>query len=232
MNARQMQYSFIQELTNHEVEWSGTSDDVFYWINKAQEVFIDKYYGRNNFTRKGFEDIQKRTDEFRSIIKHPNPSTIIVTVDPNDNKRKFITLPERYRILLSIYFNINKPDCPVVETYPTKVEIDDLTKVKSDPFNKPKDYDCIYYIEEDRIVVETTSRTTISNVNIIYLINPKKITINDIDDKQFEEEEYTNVCELPVSTHDKIVELAVMLYMSSKGDERINLKSNELNINE
>lgn len=68
------------------------SEEIDYFLNKAQERFIKQRYGINNNKRQGFEQTQKRTDDIREVIMSNSSSTF--TTD-SDSKpfAKYYTLP-------------------------------------------------------------------------------------------------------------------------------------------
>lgn len=74
------------------------SEEIDYFLNKAQERFIKQRYGINNLKGQGFEQTQKRTDDIREVIMYNNSSSLgkyLNGSNTDDNKpyAKYYTLP-------------------------------------------------------------------------------------------------------------------------------------------
>ena len=74
------------------------SEEIDYFLNKAQERFIKQRYGINNLKGQGFEQTQKRTDDIREVIMYDNSTSLGLQLNgsnTDDNKpyAKYYTLP-------------------------------------------------------------------------------------------------------------------------------------------
>lgn len=228
MKATQIQYSFIEEVAKIRGKANIPSDTIFYWFNKGQQAFLETRYGKNNIYNKGFEEIQKRIDDIRSLLLTTTLDTTVI-----NNTKVTSTLPEDYNHFIKMSVTIQKSNCPDSIIYPTFVEHDDIAKVSSDPFNKPDGMNVNFNFEGDTLVFYKIPSVTLYKPNLTYIKNPKFVTINNTEnEKQFEENEYVNEPEFPESTHREILDIAVRMFLGAEGDGRYNMKLNETKLQE
>lgn len=85
-----------------------------------------------------------------------------------------------------------------------------------DPFNITYFREPIYTIEENFISIHTDSSFVVPRVNITYIRKPKQISI------------ITGVgCELPIQTHDEIIEMTVKSILEGIESQRYQSQSME-----
>lgn len=234
MQALEVLYNFNIELNEIYSIQSLESDEAFYYINKAQDRFVTKSYtGFNTLNKQGFEESQKRVDDLKNLVK-PFQST---TNNP------FITLPNDYRHLLRIFVYhtgncVNsvidiENDALIVgnntyyPVFPVFCEQDDINYMLSDPFSKPTDREPLCVFQNGGIYVYLPNNVTITGYRIVYLSNPRLLTVNDPGLAQFTGKLYTNTTDLPDYCYVEILEDAISMYFKSINDPRYQGYSNE-----
>lgn len=234
ITARQLQWQFLEELRqNMEPTQLPNTDTIMYWLDKATEQTVENVYTQLNVRQLGNEQDQKTIDDLRSILE----TYIYPLVEINNTTSpKTVDLPDDYLHLYRILLKISINNCPVKTVSPTRVQLDDLNKILDDPFNSPYyTKGVLYYIEDNQIKFYTPQRTEIRSVEIQYLQRPRKLTLHEVpidplvpfEDKQFQENEYTNTSELTPSLTRRALDLAVRLYMASTSDPRYQAEVNE-----
>lgn len=214
MDATEMQNSFLTEIKakDHTVI---NSDDIFYYLNKAQEQWIKEKFAQ------GFELTQGLIDDLRVFFKKD------VDLDAKyggslaqfgNFKVDYITLPDDYLHLVSqrsqINYSFDGIDYTLVDgsrkaegQYKTDIyfnkwiQSDDTYQLLSDPFNTTKHNKPISDINDQRINIYTNDKFIVDKGIINYIREPK-----DIDP------EVDQSSELPEIYHREIVQQAVALY--------------------
>lgn len=122
--------------------------------------------------------------------------------------------------------NVDRTDKPtsgfVIDNVLTDVE--NLKDFINNDFNKPYLPSPIVGVLEDGIVVVHDSETTINNIDLYYLRQPKKMTSYTITDVYAN---YTNTCELPEEYHEAIVQDAVKTAIFIKEPAKYEITINE-----
>lgn len=214
MTPTEMQNSFLTEIKTKDHTVIG-SDDIFYYLNKAQENWIKEKFAQ------GFELTQSLTDDLKTFFKKD------VSIDASyggslaqfgDYEVDYIDLPSDYLHLISQRSRVNYSFNGISYTlsggsrvadgkfktdiYFNKwVQSDDIYQLLSDPFNTTKHTKPLSDINDQRINIYTNDRFIIDEGIINYIREPKEI-----------DPETGQSSELPNIYHKEIVQQAVALY--------------------
>lgn len=197
MTAEQMVYEFYRltgmiELTNRM-----KSDDVYYFLNQAQEQFIEERWNKNTTEPNDFQDIQKEIDDLRALSKSATPTMVPLDDYVHGD------LPEDYRHAISVSAYVRKNvSCPIINSQARIVRQPDLYAVLTDPFSKSILESPVSTIVGSKLRIYV-SGFTVSGVILDYLKQPA--TIGSLDNGN------RTGCELSPHTHPEIVRLAVQL---------------------
>lgn len=229
MTSEKMQYYFGTVLDQYDFDLSIDSDDIFYFLNWAQQLYIENRFDPDNPTREGFEQNQKIIDELKPLVKK-NEELSASFVSANGaitGSMAFrATFPQDLMYLISyrceVEYPANKDDVlsngTITSGQTTRkilsnsrfVQLDDNYKLLKDPFNKPRKQSPLVDINQNNIDIYTDGSFIINKVFINYIKQPKKIIFNSSGDSGNQD------CELPTFVHEDIVELAVNLLLKSR----------------
>jgi hypothetical protein len=190
-----------------------------YWLNKAQERFIDNIAYPKNKNDYGFEEVQKNIDQIRTIVV---TSSGIVPSEIITNKFYTINLPIDYKYLVG-HECITKDNNSFEVTVPgVQVRHDSVYALKKDPFWKPTPIEPLYYLTGNQLQYETDGFKIINSF-------PSYIRI---EDKIQYGSNYSNPlpdlnCTLPVHTHHKILDIAVSMLLENIESQRYQSNLNE-----
>jgi hypothetical protein len=101
------------------------------------------------------------------------------------------------------------------------VQHDDVAKLLNDPFNTTKHTSPLTTIRDQYIDIYTSDIFIIQDVKITYIRKPQQISLS-----------LGISCELPIHTHQEIVDITVSSILEGIGDPRYKSASNEANKNE
>lgn len=183
-------------------------EEIDYLLNKAQDRFVKQRYGKNNIKRESFEEIQKRTDDLKALVKTailtPLPSNS-ENIDPN---AQFVELPIDYWFTVQERCNIGHPTChnnSIIETVEVRViDHDNFNKIMSNPFEKPNNSKILRMMAYNQTELIHAPRVTIFDYYLRYIKKPVRISITTS----------TN-CELSDHTHEEIVNEAVSIALET-----------------
>ena len=205
------------------------SDDVIRYINKAIHKFIVNHFEpRANRLGLGFEQSIKRIEDLRDLITTTEQDTSEVSQSfVSDIYADKADIPDNSFLLLSVglkvFYNSNgisysvnngkrEPDGVLDTDYAQLrvsgkfVQHDDIYKVLSDPFNKPRITKGIFTIDDDSVYSYTDDTFITDKIVLSYIRQPAKVSLkNNVD------------CDLSESVHEDIVDLAVKLILQDKG---------------
>lgn len=159
--------------------------EIDFWLNNGYERIIKTRYNRNNIYRKGFEEMQKRTDDLKQLVVTNYAAVSAVTTETNTYRIDLQTLysneshatpsTEKYMFYLrgrarhvhtgctSTYFSVNI------------VQQDDLEMILADPFNGPHELEAVGYFERGDLYIVTDGSFTIDKFKVTYLKIPLRI---------------------------------------------------------
>lgn len=210
-----------------------TTNTTEYFLNAGLDKFWKTRYSQNNPKVKGFEQIQKRIDDLRTLVAE-------VTLVPDTTSKDLytVTIPEDYVILLGDTAGISPADgytdpCWELDSdgnyvihYSDVLEgsIETIDRIKE---NSLSEYHLRYtkakpirLLSGNEIKLYTDGKYKVSKYILHYLRKPHYI---DIHTEPFKE--YTD---MPEHTHLEIVKLAVQLYIENQANPRYNSYTQEV----
>jgi hypothetical protein len=197
MIAEQMVYEYYRLTGQIERTNRMKSDDVYYFLNQAQEQFIEERWNKNLTERNDFQTIQKEVDDLRVLAK----STQISVSSLDDYQHG--TLPDDYRHAISVHAFVRKnAQCPIINSQARIVRQSELYAILLDPFSKSSLESPVTTIVGNSLRIYPNG-FTISGVILSYIKTP--VVIGSIDNGN------RTGCELSPHTHPEIVRIAVQL---------------------
>lgn len=210
-----------------------TTNTTEYFLNAGLDKFWKTRYSQNNPKVKGFEQIQKRIDDLRTLVAE-------VTLVPDTTSKDLytVTIPEDYVILLGDTAGISPADgytdpCWELDSdgnyvihYSDVLEgsIETIDRIKE---NSLSEYHLRYtkakpirLLSGNEIKLYTDGKYKVSKYILYYLRKPHYI---DIHTEPFKE--YTD---MPEHTHLEIVKLAAQLYIENQANPRYNSYTQEV----
>ena len=210
-----------------------TTNTTEYFLNAGLDKFWKTRYSQNNPKVKGFEQIQKRIDDLRTLVAE-------VTLVPDTTSKDLytVTIPEDYVILLGDTAGISPSDgytdpCWELDSdgnyvihYSDVLEgsIETIDRIKE---NSLSEYHLRYtkakpirLLSGNEIKLYTDGKYKVSKYILHDLRKPHYI---DIHTEPFKE--YTD---MPEHTHLEIVKLAAQLYIEDQANPRYNSYTQEV----
>lgn len=198
-------------------------NEIDWIVNEAIKIFVKQRYGQNNSKQTGFESIQKRTDDLRTLqIKSPTalqPGVVPVQHQGDVYEFRISDFSFPYLFLTRLTAKAKKNNCEkVIQVRQT--QHDDLSTALKDEFFKPD------FMWGEALAVEARTDETQDKKGSIYIYTddfeileiypeylkePNRVWIgtyktkdglNQVGDPVVE-------CDLPEHTHNEIVDLAV-----------------------
>lgn len=219
MNIVEMHYDYDVKID--KVASSGklnfTRPEKDWLLNRAAEMFVKQRYGLNNPHRTGFEGIQKRTDDLKSlVIKYPLQPALTPTMhDENTYEVPLNQLEYPYWFLVRGTVQVVFSDC-VQDASLKFIQHDDLNYALQDPFNNSSREEVLFNFGRsssnpnvDAIYIYPGDMS-IGNVYLEYVKQPAKMNYGGyvyIDGVTYPAQD----CDLPEHTHAEIVDIAVQL---------------------
>ena len=222
MNIQQMQYEFGIQMNQFDTPIELSSDDIEYWLNKAQIDLVKERYNGINRQRRGFEQSQERIDDLRVLIERNKELDTSYKKDSGttDFEADKVLFPKDYMFLISQKSKVkyNYPEIDWTENAEGKREgngtlkvvhnrvsqSDDIYNLLSDPFNKPTPSSPIAVISDESIYVFTDKTFIVDKMLIDYLRLPREMNISKEVD-----------CELPSHLHKDIIQRAVDAFLNN-----------------
>jgi len=175
------------------------------YLNLAQIEFVETRYTQ-------FEAVEKRREELLPLVRN-FPVVGVSLINLN-------TVPD-FLYVLSIHAYMDDPcEASGVRIEPVHpIQLDDFAASERDPFNKTADYNVGYtqYNDGANDVIEISSDTTPNSINLFFLKRPIDVSIT-----------VPTNSELPVSTHEEIVNIAVRKMMMTVQDPSYQVQMNEI----
>lgn len=194
------------------------------WIfNEAIGLFVKQRYGLNNSKRTGFESIQKRTDDLRTLqIKSPTaqqPGVVPVRHQGDIYEFRISDFEYPYMFLTHLTAKALKNGCEKTISI-RQVQHDDLNIALSDEFFKPS------FTWSEALAVEARSDETNDKKGSVYVYTddfeileiypeyikqPNKVWIGSYNslDGNYKIGDPIVECDLPEHTHSEIIDIAV-----------------------
>ena len=176
------------------------------YINLAQIEFVETRYAQ-------FEAIEKRREELLPLVRKISYSGINIIN---------LTAISEFLYVLSLQAYVNDTCKPTgVRIEPVHpIQLDDFAGAERDPFNKTTDDNVGYTQYNDGAganTLEVHSTTVPNSIDLFYLKRPVDVSIT-----------VPTNCELPVSTHEEIVNIAVRKMMMTIQDQNYQVQMNEI----
>lgn len=242
MTAREMQIAFMRELSNinSEFEYPNIldSDQVFYFINLAQDRYLKETYITKETVKDNIEAIKKKIDDLKQLITRATLFTDIINVSEPSLPLSSVALPSSEIKIASdgalmlplptnyIYYirSASKIDGTYLNIL-TKGYVENLqieySEVNSSllvsAYNNPV-FRSPYITLETNPTGTTVSKaymilykdayTNIYNLELTYIRKPKNIVLTVTDSSK-----QTTECELSTITHQEIVSYAVRMFI-------------------
>lgn len=240
MTALELLYNFNVELNTAYRMSALESDEVFYWINKAQDRFVTKRYtGYSASEKLGVEQSQKRIDDLR-------PLTVYSPVGLLSNNPPAIMLPQDYMHLLRVilyaegncinkdpqlrikadqHITTNKIYNPIYAKY---AQLDDINVLLDDPFNEPIEDYPLYIQLNNSIQVYVPNSMQLIGGRVYYIKKPSHITPHldstglPLGPFTASGRIYTTTPQLADYCYVEIIDNAIQLYLKSVTGNNIN----------
>lgn len=228
MDVTGMQKGVQQQL--NAVEIPIVSEDIIWYLNRAQEQFIDRQYVllRGKYTDNQDIEIytkaQQAIENLRTLIVTEvilNADISSVTHFDNAESVSISDLGEDFYYYVRSQTRV-EPDGDWVNNRLIEQEnVQDFIKTK---FNNPMFRDYLVLIEGDNIYIfyDGQSGSGVHEVALTYIHTPKELVRENAESDQ------TTTCELPAHTHKDIVDLAVTLARQDRKDEGSRVKREEI----
>lgn len=232
MNIREMQYQFGIQLNQFDDALELDSDDIQYWLNKAQYDIVKSRYSGYTADQRGFEQSQRRIDDIRQLfVRGTKLDYAYVNTSPTfpdateGYLEQWADFPSNYMFLISsrskIAYNfptiayttasqgdhdVATPSNPYVSriVFNRYATADTIYKLLDDPFNKTKPSSPISIISENMIYIIADETFIVTDIYIDYIRKPQEMNIKGNVD-----------CELPEHLHEEIVQRAVDLLLNN-----------------
>jgi hypothetical protein len=197
--------------------------EIDYYLNEAQDRFIKNRFGRNNLYVRGFEEIQKRTDDLKALVvsKYCSIGTtpyyglggsFVYRAELDslfDDVNRTQTSSVDYMLYVKAAAETSKAKCPNKWHKVKLVQHDDLSSISGDPFNKPSAERPVIFFEDGDIFIWSGQDSEVSNFLVTFVKRPTQINIGTYNSNPV-----TN-CELSEYTHKEIVQYAVKIVIEN-----------------
>lgn len=184
-----------------------------YFLNEATARYVKTHYSKNNIYKAGFEEIQKRTDDLRTlIVTEEMPVVVVPYEDANFVQVELEDTANQYWFYLRGRAQVTKENCGSQWKRVKLVQQDDLEKVLDDPFNKPTYTRPVIYFENGNIICVSDSSFTIDSFKVTYLKEPAQVDSQSVPQVQWD---------MPEHTHKEIVQLAADIIIENIESQRI-----------
>lgn len=211
MTGLEMKEYFVTELTQWLKKARIDSKDIYYWLNSAQDAFIDKRFaeGDYNLTRRVTEDLRPL------FVKDSNVATTYVGEIIDGYYCDEAALPADHLFLVSVRATTALTSSPaqtvgVIRTGTDAkkkiiriVQSDDVYRLLEDPFHSPKKRSGIGDSTEGDFHVYTDGTFVVTSIIFDYIKEPTAISDSGNSD-------------LPDFVHNDIVTQAVSLFLNKE----------------
>lgn len=192
-------------------------EEIDYWLNNAQDRFVKQRF-------KEFEQGIKRITDLQTLVNYT--STIPLTASylgPNVKEGSLSTYVVGYLFYLSSVVFDNTTPIPNRIQCADPIDTNHLKNYISDYINSPFIRRPIPYFYSKGVETDDQTIAIIYDSNIFtpyglgltYLRQPLQLTSQTVSGYQ------TNTCELPVETHEEIVNIAVSLVIENIESPRV-----------
>jgi len=201
--------------------------EIDYYLNEAQDRFIKTRYGRNNIYKMGYEELQKRTEDLKSLSKtkycsvtlldYYNLSGDMIYKANIDNLFDDVALNTpytgKYMLWLKASVQVKIGTC----TQWSRVKLiqqDDISGINDDPFNKASADTPLLFFEDGGLCVWTGKGSTVESVLVSFFKYPAQINDGSYGGT-------LSQCELSEHTHREILQMAVGIAIENISSPRV-----------
>lgn len=202
-------------------------EQVDYLFNEAINRYTKTRYSGNNEFKMGFEEIQKRTEDLKTLVYTEFPTITIVTTETNVYKANLsslytdeaLTTPstKEYWFFIRGRARVVKTGCTSTYVAIKLYQHDDLDDVMLDPFKRPFIDEVVGYFESGNLYIITSSGTTIDKVKLSYIKKPIQVKYGT----QYPTPSADIDFDLPEHTHKEIIQLAVVIALENIESKRL-----------
>ncbi|KKM68547.1 hypothetical protein LCGC14_1459830 [marine sediment metagenome] len=214
MTAREMQIAFESWFEHASVDHGLISDEVFRYINEAQDIVVDQIFAK-------FEQDQILVDDLRVLVeKDAEVDALYAGGDSaiNGLVADYATIPTNYRFMISARSEIkyNRLGITVAtdvkdairtisgsfttSVVPVRIaQSDDIHRLLLDPFNRTRFREPLGVVNGLRLLVHTDSLFICERFLLNYIRTPDQVSIDGSGTD----------CELPAHLHRVIVDTAI-----------------------
>jgi len=184
-------------------------------LNQSQIRLLKNRYQTNNNYREGFEGVQKRIDDLRTLVKSETEDSLTnFLMDDDSNVRIYeAALPEDYFFMVKLRVKVNKTGLGDSIKSPRQVQHDDVSVIISDPFDGPKYRNPLVMYAGNKVQIVTDGTFSVTKVYFDYLKKPYSLSIDAVGVNN--PTGFTDVSEFPEQMHHEIVDYAVELALEN-----------------
>ena len=192
-----------------------------YFLNSGSERFVNSRYGRTNVYQAGFEQIQKRTEDLKSLVVPYTGDTVADSALAEDSNAVVLPLPSDYRFWVRGRAYVERENCTGIWSGVKLVKQDKIEKARIDPFNKSRPSAPLTYFEEGAIKVLKGDSFNVTRFQVVYIKNPAKVNAGTYGQDRVE-------FDLSEHTHKEIIAMAVDIALENIESRRIQTIQNQL----
>lgn len=216
MDARGMQKGVQQQLNAMDIPI--VSEDILYYLNRAQETFIDEQYvilrGKytDNENLELYQSAQKAIENLRTLLTtEVIPDTSITDVAYLSNASSFdlTSLEEEFYYYVRSQTQLSQNGEWVNNKLIEQEEVQKYIKTK---YNDPVFRNFLVLLEGTKAIIfyDSQDGSEVYQVAFTYIKTPAEIVLSNPEDGQ------TTECDLPKHTHKDIVNIAVSLILEDR----------------
>ena len=193
-----------------------------YFLQTASESFVKTRYGKNNMYKSGFEEIQKRTEDLKTLVINWTDDTVPDSINSFDSNAVVMPLPLDYWFWVRGRAYVSRDNCP--DGWARGIRLvthDKLEKVRHDPFNKSVADQPVVYFEEGNIKILEGDKFEVTKFQLAYIKHPAKVNIGTYGQDKVE-------FDLPSHTHKEIIQLATETIIENVESRRVQTNKQNL----
>lgn len=158
-----------------------TATEVDFLLNQGQERLVKQRYGLNNVYKRSFEEIQKRTEDLKELVKNYLGSPLPFSNDNIDINARFYTLPADHWFIVQERLLISYLDCDG-KNVNTTVEVVPIThnefgKAIKNPFKRPDITKVMRLMAQGQVEIIFNPTVNPGTYHLRYLKQPQTIDI-------------------------------------------------------
>lgn len=221
LNSYRLQGEFGEAVSKMDTALDEYEKSLF--LTKAQEELVLSLYNGKNPSSESFEQTEELRRYLAPLIKEAELSPLDSEPGVNEclgisSNSAFFALPADLWFITyeAVLTNNGKcEDTTTLDVYPAKQ--DEYHKLKRNPFRGANDYRALRFdLSEGNI--EIVSKYPVTSYYVRYLKTMSPIVLVDLPDGlEIKNQSTATSCELPEALHQRILELAVVTALQTKG---------------